>query len=49
LTGDVQALGCAVSERTVGRSLRKQGLRCRLKRRFKHTTDSNHRLAVEPR
>ena len=48
LTGDVQALGCAVSERTVGRSLRKQGLRCRLKRRFKHTTDSNHRLAVEP-
>jgi len=47
LTGDVHAaLGIKVSERTVGRSLSRQGLRCQLKRKFKHTTDSGHGLPV---
>ena len=48
LTGDVRAAGVAVSERTVGRSLRKQGLRCRHKRKFRHTTDSKHNLPIAP-
>jgi len=46
LTGDVDALGIKVSERTVGRSLSRQGLRCKHKRKFKHTTDSNHQLPI---
>ena len=41
LTGDVHALRVKVSERTIGRSLSRQGLRCKHKRKFKHTTDSN--------
>jgi putative transposase len=46
LTGDVHALGIKVSERTIGRSLSRQGLRCKHKRKFKHTTDSNHQLPI---
>lgn len=46
LTGDVHALGIKVSERTIGRSLSRQALRCKHKRKFKHTTDSNHQLPV---
>jgi transposase InsO family protein len=46
LTGDVNVLGIKVSERTVGRSLSRQGLRCKHKRKFKHTTDSNHQLPI---
>jgi|LakMenE01Jun11ns_1017448.scaffolds.fasta_scaffold9769224_1 putative transposase len=46
LTGDVHALGIKVSERTVGRSLSRQGLRCHHKRKFKHTTDSKHQFPV---
>lgn len=46
LTADVKADGINVSERSVGRSLSKQGLRCRHKRKFRHTTDSNHRLPI---
>jgi transposase InsO family protein len=48
LTGDVRAAGVAVSERTVGRSLRKQGMRCRHKPKFRHTTDSKHNLPIAP-
>jgi transposase InsO family protein len=48
LTGDVRAAGVAVSERTVGRSLRKLGLRCQYKRKFRPTTDSKHNLAIAP-
>jgi putative transposase len=46
LTADVHALRVKVSERTIGRSLSRQGLRCKHKRKFKHTTDSNHQLPV---
>jgi transposase InsO family protein len=46
LTADIRADGFTASERTVGRSLRKQGLRCRQKRKFRLTTDSNHRYSV---
>jgi putative transposase len=48
LTGDVQALGVQVSQRTVGRSLQRQGLQCHTKRKFRHTTDSKHGLPVAP-
>lgn len=48
LTGDVHALGVRVSERTIGRSLSRQGLRCHSRLKFRHTTDSNHRLPVAP-
>ena len=48
LTADVQADGMIVSERTVGRSLSKQGLHCRHKRKFRHTTDSNHQWPIAP-
>ena len=49
LTANVQAtLGIKVSQRTIGLSLARQGLRCRHKRKFRHTTDSNHRLPVAP-
>ena len=44
LTQDIHALGFEVSQRTVGRSLSKQDLRCRHKVKFKLTTDSNHDL-----
>jgi putative transposase len=37
-----------VSERTVGRSLSRQGLRAQLPRKFKHTTDSNHQEPISP-
>lgn len=46
LTSDVNALGFAVSQRTVGRSLSKQDLRCRHKVKFRHTTDSKHDLPI---
>lgn len=48
LAAEVQAAGFTTSQRTVGRSLCKQGLRARVVRKFRHTTDSKHRLAVEP-
>jgi len=48
LTGDVRAKGINVSERTVGRSLRRQGLRCLHKRNFRRTTDSKHCLPIAP-
>jgi len=48
LTPDIRQTGIHISERTVGRSLHKQGLRCHSKRKFRHTTDSNHRLPIAP-
>ena len=45
---DVQAQGFKVSERTVGRCLQRQNLRCKIARKFKVTTDSDHRLPVVP-
>ncbi len=37
-----------MSERTIGRMLKKLGLRSRIARKYKHTTDSNHRLSTAP-
>ncbi len=37
-----------MSERTVGRMLKKLGLRSKISRKYKHTTDSNHRLPTAP-
>ena len=48
LTADVRAIGVHISERTVGRSLRKLGLRCHYKRKFRPTTDSKHSLPIAP-
>ena len=41
-------LGCNMSERTIGRMLKKLGLRSRIARKYKHRTDSNHRLPTAP-
>jgi transposase InsO family protein len=41
-------LGYRMSERTVGRMLKKLGLRSRISRKYKHTTDSSHRLPTSP-
>lgn len=48
ITAEVQAGGTPVSERSVGRSLCKQGLRAQWVRKYRHTTDSNHPYAVSP-
>jgi transposase InsO family protein len=48
LTADVRATGVLVSERTVGRSLQKLGLRCQYKRKFRPTTDSKHSFPIAP-
>lgn len=37
-------LGCGMSERSVGRMLRKLGLHSKIAHKYKHTRDSNHRL-----
>lgn len=46
LTKDVNALGLPVSQRTVGRSLARLGLRPRSMRKFRATTNSKHKLPV---
>lgn len=48
LVHDMHDLGYCMSERTVGRMLRKLGLRSKISRKYKHTTDSNHRLPTAP-
>lgn len=48
LVHDMHDLSYSISERTVGRMLRKLGLRSKIARKHKHTTDSNHRLPVAP-
>ena len=41
-------LGYSMSGRTVGRMLKKLGLRSKIARKYKHTADSNHRLPTAP-
>ena len=48
LVHDMHDLGYSMRERTVGRMLKKLGLRSRIARKYKHTTDSNHRLPTAP-
>lgn len=48
LVHDMHDLGYIMSERTVGRMLQKLGLRSKIARKYKHTTDSNHRLPTAP-
>ena len=44
----VRGLGYDVSDSTVARRMRENGIRSRLKRKFKATTDSNHKLPIAP-
>lgn len=44
LVHDMHDLGYRMSERTVGRMLKKLVLRSKISRKYKYTTDSNHRL-----
>ncbi|WP_333663939.1 IS3 family transposase [Acinetobacter sp.] len=48
LVHDMHDLGYYMSERTVGRMLKKLSLRSKIARKYKHTTDSNHRLPTAP-
>ncbi len=48
LVHDMHDLGYCMSERTVGRMLKKLSLRSKIARKYKHTTDSNHRLPTAP-
>ena len=48
LVHDMHDLGYSMSERTVGRMLKKLGLGSKIARKYKHTTDSNHRLPTAP-
>jgi putative transposase len=43
---ELTAQGHQVSENTVARLMKESGLRAATARKFRHTTDSNHRLAV---
>ncbi|WP_158657849.1 IS3 family transposase [Agarilytica rhodophyticola] len=40
--------GLRVSRRRIGRLLKRQGLSCKTKRKFKVTTDTKHNLSVAP-
>lgn len=48
ITADIQALGFAVSARTVGRIMQALSLRAKGSRKFKRTTDSNHQYGASP-
>lgn len=48
LVHDMRDIDYNLSERTVGRMLQKLGLRSKVCRKYRHTTDSNHRLPVVP-
>ena len=48
LVHDMHDLGYSMSGRTVGRMLKKLGLRSKIARKYKHTADSNHRLPTAP-
>lgn len=41
-------LGYQVSRRRVCKLMKSKGLHCKTKKKFKHTTDSNHDLPIEP-
>jgi putative transposase len=48
IAADVQAQGFAVGVRTAGRVMRSLGLRAKSSRKFKCTTDSNHKYGTSP-
>ena len=48
MTDRLKGLGFELSESTVARRMRKHGIRSKLKRKFKATTDSNHKLPIVP-
>lgn len=48
LVRDMHDLGYSMSERTVGRMLKHLGFRSKIGRKYKHTTDTNHRLPTAP-
>jgi transposase InsO family protein len=48
ISADVQAQGFDVSVRTVGRIMQRLGLRAKYSRKFKRTTDSNHKYGASP-
>jgi transposase InsO family protein len=48
ITAEIKAKGFNVSVRTVGRIMQRLGLRARGCRKFKRTTDSNHKYAASP-
>lgn len=48
IAADVQALGFSVSIRTVGRIMQDLSLRAKGSRKFKRTTDSNHKYGASP-
>ncbi len=48
ITADIKTSGFNVSVRTVGRMMRHLGLRARGCRKFKRTTDSNHKVGASP-
>ena len=41
-------MGYTISKRRVSRLMRAAGLYCKTRRKFKHTTDSNHTLTISP-
>jgi len=48
ITAEIKAKGFNVSVRTVGRIMQRLGLRARGCRKFKRTTDSNHKYGASP-
>ena len=40
--------GLSISRRRVGKIMKKEQLSCKTKRKFKNTTDSNHKQAIAP-
>lgn len=41
-------MGYTVSKKRIGYLMRSQGLYCKTRRKFKHTTDSNHMMPIAP-
>lgn len=48
LVHDMRDIGYCISERTLRCMLQRLGLRSKVCRKYRHTTDSNHRLPVAP-
>ena len=40
--------GLSISRRRVGKIMKKEQLSCKTKRKFRNTTDSNHKQAIAP-
>lgn len=45
---EMQAIGFVISRRRVSKLMKKQGLYCKTKKKFKTTTDSQHHLPIAP-